>query len=305
LHPTQTPRGRWGYLAFSPDGRKLALARGQAEVPYAKPLVLDVPGGEEIFRLESSPAPGDPAASEEYVSFSPDGKTLATVGNHQDSVIRLWDAATGELIGRCGGEANCRSWSCLSFSPDGRLLATAPFDRDDAVHLWEVATLQEVARLRGHRGGVTALAFSPDGRSLASGGGDATVLVWDLTGRTGSGKHGTERLSPARLEEYWEDLRGEDAAAAYRAVRALADDPVRSVPFLAKRVRPVERVASSPEWLRQRRAVMALEYGATPEAQRLLQTLAAAEVTTPLAREARAALDRLNSHPESANGGPD
>jgi hypothetical protein len=52
---------------------------------------------------------------------------------------------------------------------------------------------------------------------------------------------------------------------------------------------------SDPEWLRQRRAVMVLDYCATPEARQLLRTLATAAVATPLAGEARAAVDRLNS----------
>jgi hypothetical protein len=280
--------------------------------------VLDILTGDEILRLErpsSAPevaTPGVPAASEEFVTFSPDGRTLATIGRYQDTVVRLWDAATGKLIGRCGGEASCRRWSSVSFSPDGRLLAAAPYDHDDAVRLWEVATFQEVARLEGHHSSITALDFSPDGKSLASGGGDATVLVWDLTGRTASGRHRTGRPSASRLEECWNDLRSEDAAAAYRAVRALAADPERSVPFLERRLRSIEpaalvglaplladlnadALASSPEWSRQRRAVMALEYSATPGARQLLRTLARAEVATPLAAEAEVALDRLNS----------
>jgi WD40 repeat protein len=301
---TQMLGGTWGCLAFSPDGGKLALARGQAQnSPPPAPVVLDVLTGKEILRLECPPpAPGAPEASEEFVTFSPNGRTLATIGKFQDTVVRLWDAATGKLIGRCGGPTDCRLWYCLAFSPDGRLLATGPFDHDDSVHLWELATFQEVARLRGHHGGIGALAFSPDGRSLASGGGDATVLVWDLTGRSASDQRLTGRLSPSRLEDCWEDLRSEDAAAAYRAVRALAADPVRSVPFLARRLRPTEppdpaEPPPAPVWLRQCRAVMALEYGATPEARQLLQSLANADVATPLAGEARAALDRLSSRP--------
>jgi hypothetical protein len=106
------------------------------------------------------------------------------------------------------------------------------------------------------------------------------------------------------LEEYWKLLRSkENAREAYTAVRAFASDPVRSVPFLAGRLRPNEHsdpaeFNSEPERferLRQLRAVMALEYCGTQEARQVLQELATAEVATPLAREARAALDRLNS----------
>jgi dipeptidyl aminopeptidase/acylaminoacyl peptidase len=315
----EMPGGRWGCLTFSPDGRKLAVARGGGPGSAPAPRVLDASTGKEILRLESAPpASGVRAASEEFVRFSPDGRALATIGTCRENVVRFWDAATGQLVGQCGGDTNCRLWCCLTFSQDGRLLATGPYDNDDTVHLWEVATFQEVARLRGHRGGVTALAFAPDGRSLASGGGDATVLVWDLTGRTGPGSRGREPLSPSRLEECWNELGGADARAAYRAVRTLAADPRRSVPFLAGRLLPPEPVgrgllgrpfpadvrryaegnsgepADSSAWPRQRRSVAALEYCGTPESRRLLEALARAGAEPRLADEARQALARLS-----------
>ncbi len=347
LRKALVTRGSWGCLAFSADGRKLALARGQVPSKHPDAVVLDVLTGKENLRLEfPSPAAGVPAPVEQFVTISPDGRTLATTGRSQDTVLRLWDAATGELIGRCGGEVKCRLWSCLSFSPDGRLLAAGPYDHDDTVHLWEVATCQEVARLRGHRGGITALAFSRDGRFLASAAGEAAVLVWDLTGRSASDQRHAGQLSLSELQECWKDLRSEDAATAYRAVRALAADPGRSVRFLAGRLQPTEpadharlapdtfagrgRVeklggaipplvepregeafaedrrraegppenpAAAPEGLRERRAVMALEYAATPEARQLLNGLAAPEVETRLAEHARMALARLSSRP--------
>ena len=59
-----------------------------------------------------------------------------------------------------------------------------------------------------------------------------------------------------------------------------------------------EKPAVSSKWARQRRAVMALEYAATPEATRILQLLAGAASLEPrLAGEARVALARLNGPP--------
>jgi RNA polymerase sigma factor (sigma-70 family) len=336
LRPPEPTAGRWTRLAFSPDGRKLALARTGTRV-------VDVPGGKELYQLGA-------AESTENVAFSPDGKTLVTTGGFQEAGVRLWDAATGKSVGRSGGDKDVHD--ALAYSPDGWLLAVGKEGSGDTISLREVATGQEVDRLRGHHTGVSALAFSPDGRRLASGGKDATILIWDLTGPA-AGTRGREPLSSSRLDECWKDLDGEDAPAAYRAVRALAADPARSVPFLAARLRPsrpadparlarlvaeldadgfdvreraeselvrlgdaarpalrklcegpasaearrraeavLEKLASSPEWPRQRRAVAALEHAGTPEARHHLEALAAARAETRLTEEARAALAR-------------
>jgi WD40 repeat protein len=48
------------------------------------------------------------------------------------------------------------------------------------VRLLEVATGRELPRLDGRRGCILAPAFSPDGGRLATGGGDATVVTWDV-----------------------------------------------------------------------------------------------------------------------------
>src|SRR5262249_20578802 len=65
---------------------------------------------------------------------------------------------------------------------------------------------------------------------------------WSAT-RSGSssavrGKRVT--LRPKELEALWADLAGADAARAYRAICTLAVAPQQTIPFLAKRLRPLE-----------------------------------------------------------------
>src|SRR5207247_1791195 len=79
---------------------------------------------------------------------------------------------------------------------------------------------------------VGCLAFRPDGRALASGHADGTVLVWDLAGVT------RPKPAPAEREAAWNDLASDDAATAFRAILALAADPVCAA-FLRQRVKPV------------------------------------------------------------------
>jgi WD40 repeat protein len=115
-------------LAFSPDGRTLALAVSWGLGPQRKSggiALWDVRAGQERPGLVT--APGHPLV----VAFSPDGKHLAAGGRRwvtnnnpralcQD--VWVWDAA-GKLRWTVSGEVDhCRA---LAFSPDGKILATA------------------------------------------------------------------------------------------------------------------------------------------------------------------------------------
>src|ERR1035441_2559650 len=78
---------------------------------------------------------------------------------------------------RAGGSG--RFWPV---APDGNWLASG--SRDNTIRIWDAATGQELFILRGHVGGVLAVAVASDGSWLASGGADGTVRTWDAaTGR--------------------------------------------------------------------------------------------------------------------------
>jgi WD40 repeat protein/serine/threonine protein kinase len=108
------------------------------------------------------------------VAFSPDGKALASAG--QDRMVRLWEVATGRLLGTFQGHRD--EVNGVAFSPDGKALATASEDR--TVRLWDVGTQQETHRFAALPDEAVNVAFAPDGKVLAASGADGIVRFWDL-----------------------------------------------------------------------------------------------------------------------------
>jgi WD40 repeat protein len=147
-------------LAFSPDGKTLAVARSMD----SKVRLWEVATGKEVRVFQ-----GD-RRGVNAVAFSPDGKTLASIGR----TIRLWEVTTGQEIAVYGGGG--ADGHSLVFSPDGQTLATV----GRTVRLWEVATGKIIRQWKeGDIGGfVNTVAFSPDGKTLAAAG--TTIHLWEV-----------------------------------------------------------------------------------------------------------------------------
>jgi hypothetical protein len=149
------------------------------------------------------------------------------------------DTATGKEIRRFTTAKD--GVSQLAFAPDGKSLAWGGHE-EGTVYLGEIASGLERARFVSHSSEVLTLVFSSDAKMLISGSKDTTALVWDLTGRLTIGQEFGKALSTEAAAKPWKSLAGDDATAAYRAIQALAADPVRSIPYLRTRLHPVAPV---------------------------------------------------------------
>ena len=152
-----------GNVAFSPDGRRLAVAG------IIGTWIYDVRPG-KVKELDLLAGHTDRVLC---VSFSPDGGRIASAS--RDMTVRLWEVATGEHIATLEGHTGpVRS---LAFSPDGDTVATG--SSDYTVMLWDAYTGKHKKTLKGHSDWVSSIAYSPDGKTIATGSGDKTTRLWD------------------------------------------------------------------------------------------------------------------------------
>ena len=149
-------------MAFSPNGKLLASSDSDRTVRLWNPVT-----GQSV---------GVPIQADNSPVFSRNGKLLAGIYR---GLIRLWSAASGQLLYTLTLVDNNHIAVDLAFSPDSRLLASA--DLDGTIQVWNAATDQPVTLIQATTDyrGVSGVAFSPSGRLLASADGDGTIRLWN------------------------------------------------------------------------------------------------------------------------------
>ncbi|SAM04355.1 hypothetical protein [Absidia glauca] len=159
-------------VKFSADGRYLAAGCNQATYIY------DTQTAARVAVLQDESAGRDGDLYIRSVSFSPDGKFLAT--GAEDKQIRIWDIGKKRIRHVLKGHE--QDIYSLEFSRDGRILVSGSGDRTARIWDWNEGYCVHVLHIKDpdqKDPGVTSVAISPDSRLVAAGSLDKVVRVWD------------------------------------------------------------------------------------------------------------------------------
>jgi WD40 repeat protein len=181
-HSTPSALGppRYTRMAFSPDGKRLAVAVATASparspVPTAQRLLLlEMPSGRVVWQRKPPLRPGQ---NEMLVAFRPDG-TLVTSAQQGETL--LWSARSGRIKRRfaIGGP--------FAISPDGRFAALARNSPNPANPSASLAVLDLTTGRRRDltplpaQAWIVSVAFTPDGRRVVGASLEGNLRVWDL-----------------------------------------------------------------------------------------------------------------------------
>jgi WD40 repeat protein len=169
-------------IAFSPDGRFLAVARFRS-------VEIRTADGQRLIHTFH-----DAIGKVNSLNFFADGRLVAASGfGGLAGEVCIWNLSTAKLERRIRGHRDIIDSAVPS--PNGRWIATGSYDR--TIIVWDAGTGEAVRTIRGHNGAVHELAFSSDSRLLASASADTTIKIWDVA----SGER-RDTLSQPLKEQY-------------------------------------------------------------------------------------------------------
>jgi WD40 repeat protein len=222
------PGGPIKYLAFSPDGTRLASWK-EDERTTTSLSIWDTGTGRELRHVEL------PDVRAFAFAWLADGRGVAVLQLGDESFY-IWDftdekAERPPVLHRPPFDTRRlreppETHSCFALAPDGKLLAAGGSgvpNQERPVHVWELATGRLVKglpppRLLGRQPGTaSAIAFTPDSRSLlvfsraAGRVKEETLVVWDVA-------HGEQRQRmtvPLALEQRYTPYPGQGEVKVY------------------------------------------------------------------------------------------
>ena len=154
-------KGRINKIAYSPDGKRLAVASSIGVWIY------DADSGKELDLLTKN------TDWVQSIAFNPNGNILAS--GSDDGSIRLWDTRTSTHL-RTMTEHTSMITNVV-FSGNGKMLASS--SRDNTIQLWDTQSGEIRKTLKGHADRIFSMWLNRDGTMLASASRDNTIQLWD------------------------------------------------------------------------------------------------------------------------------
>jgi WD40 repeat protein len=192
-------------MAFSPDGKRLAVASVETTV-----RLWDVEQGRVAVKLTGH------QNSVSGLSYYNDGQNLVTIGN--DNLLKTWDVTGGKEISSVNLKCNniqgngdvialkdnralvaCAGLEIVDLKtgkvlstfkgPDWAYKLSVSTDQRTVLgsigysefQLWDMQSLEPIRQLKGHDLLGSAVSYSPDGKFLGTGGTDDTARIWNAT----------------------------------------------------------------------------------------------------------------------------
>jgi WD40 repeat protein len=160
LYNIAPPANQVEYMAFSPDGSRLAIAGRDRKV-----TILDATIGVMLFQL---------IGHDQFIfrfAFSPDGKHLASAD--QNGTIKFWslEPSLEVLTIPLEGPGN------FALSPDGIHLVSIS---SNSLKLFDLRDEKTIFQSKLPDDDLTAIAINPDGTEIATGGTDQKLRLWNL-----------------------------------------------------------------------------------------------------------------------------
>jgi hypothetical protein len=274
----------WIYSLSFAAGGKLLASGGRDQTIH----LWELPSGQ---RLDSLAGYDGPVAA---VALLGNGQTVAA--GTEDKRVRLWQTHSQKLRRQLDGHEG--PVLALALSPNGKLLASA--GDDGQILIWELDGAEflwlDLGSLDESAGGDAAVKLSdapapvPFLERHLQPFLEATLQIERLIADLDSERFRIRARATQELEKL-----GKPAESALR--EALRDnlnlETRRRIEQLLRKLPPAEAELRYSDRLRISRAIGILERIGTPEARRLLETLAAGPPNTRLTREVQATLKRL------------
>lgn len=144
--------------SLSPDGQYLVVPTEKG----GKVSLLDTSTGKIKSETEGE------VSSIGAIAFTADSKEMIALG--RDKYLRVWDTATGNLIGDI--KTKTAHPDRVALAPDGKLAAVIG-RHEGSIHLWDLTTRKELHSFVGHRNGPIVATFASDGKTILTASQDA------------------------------------------------------------------------------------------------------------------------------------